>query len=626
MVPTSNPERIPIRISTDQDDKLNWTYLDHEFYTYLKNMSCMTVMKLPYDRRCMMTQQVLDCQNIINLFNYFKMMYCAFHISDMITEIEVMVLFCLVVIAFLFVMTLTIDVFFAPTMKIVSMKLHMNEYLAGVTLLAFGNTCPDLIANLMPIRADAPIFTITVGNCLAIILLSGGMVCFLKPFKMNGPSTVRDLLFLLLSLIMLRSIIFSEGNVTATESIVLMGIYFSYLIINILDLLLLRYTIRKLRREVNQLQTSPGNASVVAEKKRLLNELERDDELNINDTKQINREMTGSIEKVFFFNTPKQRIRPPVVDHIANRTIFYNVGNPKNLFLLTEFFESLNPIDEAEWKLAGWCQRILLIVKSPLTFFLILFIPVVDFEKDKHGWSKLLNCTQIITNPFLMITLVHSSATSKYYAWYIVPNLDISMWTPCVTLPLATAVLIHSRTDVPPFYHIMFIIFSFSSSVVIIWVCASEMEVLTSIVGIVFNLSGNFMAITFGSVSNAMADIIANSNLALQGYEKMAFAAIIGGPVFALVVTMAIPFAFNTKVRTAGAAFWLYGEHGENCYIFLMITIVATLWWCMIFNFNARRSAGIFMWLIFVIFIIYCTGVEMDIVHEFSRDQLFNPM
>ncbi|XP_022220280.2 mitochondrial sodium/calcium exchanger protein [Drosophila obscura] len=608
----------------DPVNKLNWTYLDQEFYTYLKNMSCLTVMKLPYERRCMMARQVLDCQTIINLFNYFKMMYCAFHISDKFTEISVMVLFCLLVIAFLLLMTLTIDVFFAPAMKIISMKLHMNEYLAGVTLLAFGNTCPDLIANLMPIRADAPIFTITVGNSLVIILLSGGMVCFLKPFKMNGPSTIRDLLFLLLSVVTLRSIIFSEGNVSIAEAVQLISIYLSYLIINILDLLLLRYTIKKLRKEVIRLKTSPATEGEISEKKRLLSELERDDELNINDTKQLNRTQSGSIEKGFFFNT-KQRIRPQVVNHVATRTILYNVRNPKNLFLVTEFFESLNPIDMEEWQLAGWCQRIILIVRSPLYFFLILFVPVVDYEKDKHGWSKLLNCTQIITNPFIMITLVHSSASNEYYAWYIVPNLSISMWSPCVTVPLATVVLIHSRTDVPPFYHIIFIVFSFISSIVIIWVCASEMEVLTSIVGIVFNLSGNFMAITVGSVANAMADIIANSNLALQGYEKMAFAAIIGGPVFAIVVTMGVSFIFNEKVRTAGAAFWLYGEHGENCYLFLMITIIATLWWCLTFNFYARRSAGIFMWLIFVIFIIYCCGVEWDIVHEFSKDQFFNP-
>jgi len=108
---------------------------------------------------------------------------------------------------------------FSPVLKIISLKLHMNEYLAGVTLLAFGNCSPEIIANLMPVRADAPIFTIAVGNTLAIILLSGGTVCFLRPFKMNGHCTLRDLLFLLLGVEVLRFVMIKEGAVTMCEAI-----------------------------------------------------------------------------------------------------------------------------------------------------------------------------------------------------------------------------------------------------------------------------------------------------------------------------------------------------------------------------------------------------------------------
>jgi len=67
---------------------------------------------------------------------------------------------------------------------------------------------------------------------------------------------------------------------------------------------------------------------------------------------------------------------------------------------------------------------------------------------------------------------------------------------------------------------------------VTLWLAVTELEVLSEIVGIVFNLSESFMAVTFEAVSNATPDIIANYQLALQGYGRMAFAAIIGGPVF----------------------------------------------------------------------------------------------
>lgn len=151
----------------------------------------------------------------------------------------------------------------APALKVLSLKMHMNEYLAGVTILAFANSSPDLIANLMPIKENAALFTSIVSNALAILLLSGGMVCYLKPFKMDGHSTAQNLLFLLLSVELLRFIMVKGDSVTETESIskslannmtkysydhdwvaVLLSVYVAYLVVNVADLLLVRYSIR----------------------------------------------------------------------------------------------------------------------------------------------------------------------------------------------------------------------------------------------------------------------------------------------------------------------------------------------------------------------------------------------
>ncbi|XP_023030629.2 mitochondrial sodium/calcium exchanger protein [Drosophila willistoni] len=612
-------------------NKANWTYLDREYYYFLSNMSCLTVMKLPYTARCRMSQQVTDCRAIINYFNYFEMMYCTFHISHKLAEIGVMLLFLLIVVLFLVLMSYTVNTLFSPALKILSIKMHMNEYLAGVTLLAFGNSAPDMISNLLPIRAEAPIFTIAISNAIAIILLSGGMVCFVKPFKMSGPSTVRDLLFLFLGVQVLRYIVFHGNHVSFAESIGLLSIYVAYLIINILDLILMRHTMRKLRSEINILKSEPSSQQrnyELSRKMQRLVTLEDDDNVLIKDS--AGSELRGSSQvgnsRSFGFATPRPRPRPAPVDFNVTRVILHNPSNPKNLFLISEFLESFIPISEEDWELGGWFRRTFLIVRSPLVIFVTIFVPVVDYEKDKHGWSKLLNCTQIITNPIFVITLVHTMLASSYTTWHINLNFSISVWSLCVTVPLALAVFIHSRTDKPPGYHLLFITLSLSSSMLLITICASEIEVLTTILGIVFDLSGNFMAISFGSIANATADLITNSSLAMQGYEKMAFAAIIGGPVFSIVVGMGVAFLFNPMVRQTGSSFWLYGEHGGNCYIFLSLAILTTLWWCLTFNFFARRSAAIYSWVLFVLFIVFSAGVEWDVVHEFSDDQFFTPI
>ncbi|XP_037715877.1 mitochondrial sodium/calcium exchanger protein isoform X2 [Drosophila subpulchrella] len=612
--------------------KFNLTELDYEFHYFIKNMSCRAMMRLPYSYRCQMARQVGDCKRIINLFNYFRMMYCSIHIDNKITEVLFMFLFAFICVAFLWLMSFNIGAYFSPVLKIISLKLHMNEYLAGVTLLAFGNCSPEIIANLMPVRADAPIFTIAVGNTLAIILLSGGTVCFLRPFKMNGHCTLRDLLFLLLGVEVLRFVMNKEGAVTMWEGIVLFFIYVVYVVINIADVIIMRFYIKKLRKEVDHLgNLTPPPTKELQAKLRTLTSLEVENDIQISDTTKYRRSRNSGnhfsdTTRTGYFVTPKPKERPEQVDHEANRTNLHNSENPKNLLLFTEFLWSLNPIDGEAWQLGGKCNRLYLIVRSPLVFVMLLFIPVVDFEKDKHGWSKLLNCTQIVTNPFVIITLVHSAVASVYHTWYITLNIGISMWSPCITIPLAIAVFLHSRTDVPPFYHQLFIIPTFLSSMVTLWIAVTELEVLSEIVGIVFNLSETFMAVTFEAVSNATPDIIANSQLAMQGYGRMAFAAIIGGPVFAILISMSLAFIFNHRVREVGAHLWVYGDLGDNCYIFLVITIVTTLWWCVTFNFYARRSAGVFLWLIYLLFLIYAVCVEWELVHPFSRDEYIDPI
>lgn len=62
--------------------------------------------------------------------------------------------------------------------------------------------------------------------------------------------------------------------------------------------------------------------------------------------------------------------------------------------------------------------------------------------------------------------------------------------------------------------------------------CVDEIEVLVAMVGVVFHMSDNFMDITFGSLANATINMLATLSAVSQGYEKMAFAAVIANPFF----------------------------------------------------------------------------------------------
>lgn len=145
----------------------------------------------------------------------------------------------------------------------------------------------------------------------------------------------------------------------------------------------------------------------------ILIDLENNEEMSIRKqntgfyTHKSRASMAGS-----FFVTPVLKTNTNDVDYVSTRTILHNEKNLKNQFLYSEFLSALNPIDALDWKLSNNCDRFIIICKCPLVFIAKIVVPEVNFERYKHGWSKLLNCMQIITTPFIIITIVHCKRTN----------------------------------------------------------------------------------------------------------------------------------------------------------------------------------------------------------------------
>ncbi|KAH8299370.1 hypothetical protein KR044_000729, partial [Drosophila immigrans] len=591
-------------------------------------VSCLSVLRLPYDKRCMMIQRVPNCRAILGYFNYFEMMYCLFHVHNKFVEICVMLIFVTIAFNYLLLMSIIVDSYFMPVLKILAVKMRMSESVAGATLFAFGTSCPDFVANLLPIREDSAMFAGTIADSVVAMLLCAGLICYMKPFKMDWFVVVRDLLFLWLAVELLRYLMFYNNRMSTTDSIVLLSLYLLYLVIIVADVHLLRLTTKseftpsrmwlvnrfqflaELQREILALQQLSYSPDRYAKLQRKINALRN---LRDHDTVNIRRSSVRS--------QPKSEL----VDFQATRTILHNASNPKNCLLWSDLLASLNPIDATDWKLAGRCERLYILIKCPMRLLVTVLVPVVDYEHYKHGWSKLLNCTQIVTNTFFVITAVHSKLDHLYSSWYADFNVAYSKWSLCLTVPLAIVTFCHARTDVPPPYHSLFIVLSASSSLVLIVICTSEIEVLMAIVGIVCHLSDHFMNITFGSMGNAVINLMASYAMTSQGYEKLAFTGVFASPFFNSVVTMGVAFFYNRKVHEAGSSSWLNGEHGDNCYIFIFITIVSTLWWLLILNFTPRRSVAVFCWVLFLLFIVYAVAVEWDLIHELAKDEFFQP-
>ncbi|XP_017145941.1 mitochondrial sodium/calcium exchanger protein-like [Drosophila miranda] len=610
---------------------------DNPFGIRYDEMSCFAIMEYAFEERCALAHKVHECDIVSTLSNYFSLLYCELKIRRRIEELIALFFILVIVLGLMVIISNVVDSHFSPMLKIIAMKLGMSQYLAGTTLVALGNTLPEALANMMPVRSDAPMYSISISNSLALILVGGGMVWYLKPFKMNSHNTMRDLLYLILSCELLTFLLLRPKTITPRDGIYLIILYALYLILIFTDLIGLRLTINSLRRQIDeayQMSASGKRNDQIRKMENTLKELEKDHRIRIHQYGNKKRSVSwrGSSEHPLKssrrislgFATPYPKREKPEVNFEATRTVLYSRSNSRNRFLFSDFLENLMPIDLELWEFVGNMRRFLMILKAPLKLICTLFLPVVDYEIYRHGWCKLLNCIQIITTPLIGITLLHSIMSNEFTGFVIIPQFAYAQWSLCITVPLAIIVFVHSRTDIPPVYHSMFLGLNAGGCLLIMGICAAELEILCCIAGLIVYLSEGFVAVTFRSMASSIDDTIVVVSLALEGYEQLALGAILGAPIFNILVSMGLAILLQETVRR-GTAWFLIGKHGMNCYIFLNVAIISMLFWTMTFNFNARRSAGVFSFILYLIFIVFAACVEWNVVHEFSKDLHVDP-
>ena len=82
-----------------------------------------------------------------SIFNYYSMYYCDFyHYGAVGRIILVVVVSVLILFVLMYNLSSTADNYLAPALEYLTIRFSINESLAGVTLLAFGNGAPDVFS------------------------------------------------------------------------------------------------------------------------------------------------------------------------------------------------------------------------------------------------------------------------------------------------------------------------------------------------------------------------------------------------------------------------------------------------------------------------------------------------
>lgn len=125
--------------------------------------------------------------------------------------------------------------FFIPNLATISHLLGLDENVAGVTLLAFGNGSPDVFSTFSAMHANSG--SLAVGELLGaatfIVSCVVGSMCIIKPFQVHRAPFLRDAGFFTLA-VGLVLVILWDGRIERWEAGTLIALYVGYVLLVII--------------------------------------------------------------------------------------------------------------------------------------------------------------------------------------------------------------------------------------------------------------------------------------------------------------------------------------------------------------------------------------------------------
>ncbi|KAJ1307529.1 hypothetical protein OPQ81_001627 [Rhizoctonia solani] len=119
--------------------------------------------------------------------------------------------------------------FFCPNLSTIASTLGLNENVAGVTFLAFGNGSPDLFSTFSAMRAGSGSLAIgeLLGAASFIVSVVAGSMPLVRPFRVDPRTFIRDVGFFTLAVACILGILL-DGDIHAWEALAMVGLYLVY--------------------------------------------------------------------------------------------------------------------------------------------------------------------------------------------------------------------------------------------------------------------------------------------------------------------------------------------------------------------------------------------------------------
>ncbi|KIL67554.1 hypothetical protein M378DRAFT_185622 [Amanita muscaria Koide BX008] len=182
----------------------------------------------PVTSQCHHVENICQVPETFIPINYLQQYFCSQ------PSFRPLVFVCLLTwLLFLFsTLGITASDFFTPNLATISRYLGLDDHVAGVTFLAFGNGSPDLSSTFSAMRAGSGGLAIgeLLGSASFIVSCVVGSMCIIRPFHVYPRPFLRDVGFFAVAVALLLFILY-DGCIQLWETTVMIALYVLYALI-----------------------------------------------------------------------------------------------------------------------------------------------------------------------------------------------------------------------------------------------------------------------------------------------------------------------------------------------------------------------------------------------------------
>ncbi|XP_052895925.1 mitochondrial sodium/calcium exchanger protein-like [Anopheles moucheti] len=530
-------------------------------FVSLRAQPCSNVHSVLDDERCLFVRETEECRESMHYIDYMHFMYCIVDSSNLVLFTSTIIALLLFVVCLGTVIHQLCVNRYVDSVLYVAKAWRLNEYIAGVTLLTYGNGMAQVLSELKHHKSGDTelIYNQYLGTAVYQVSFLAALVIWLGPFAIYPEVIVPNIVSLLIVSVLVEVFMYDE-QVGIFQTIVLGVLYVAFL----------------------------GALYTVA--------LMMDREGNRSRSQIAIRDVGGKLVDIKLTETMS------------------NVEGVPSVSWLDGIWRTVRTFPTEHFRNASWYGKLYLICSIPVEVVAVLLLPKVNYALPLHGWNKTLFVINLNLFPlFLIWTALVDMLSSTHLGCIFLGSI---VTTSCMSVFVCG---ISNDDRKPSFFNCIGLLTIFGTSYLIM-LLSYELIAILETLSIIANISSASFVITILSWGSCWIDLVTLRTLAMRGYPRLAFAACIGAPVFNILVGLCTVFCIQ-MIRTGSATIRVRdGTSGPTCAVYLF-TISLTLLLSVLFTrFQARKSLALSLTVLYVTFITYVVFCELEITHGYGTD------